>query len=175
MINVSGYPLCAKRLQFQKANLSDEAMTKYWAAVCVAFDIPDVQLTQFGGFDFGDMSDKNGGALLSHLEKFLGERGKRAVANYGFASEGLKALIGARGIKTSRLKSEDDYWTAAETLFPGCIDRNGGFTSLYVQIHSIPKKKRSKLMAENLHRIPVEWLSKAGFHQAKIQKSGAAA
>ena|ERR1044072_5743685 len=159
MVSVSAYPLCAKRLGFQRANLSEPTMTKYWAAVCVAVDLMDSQLTEFGGFNFNDMSEKNGGKLLSRLEKFLGRRSKRTVANYGFASEGLKALLGSRGIKTSMLKSEDDYWTAAEILFPGRIKRDGGFSSLYVQIHSIPKKTRQALGRENLRKLPAAWLS----------------
>lgn len=159
MLNVSAYPRCAKRLEFQRANLAEVGFTKYWAAVCVAFDLSDSQLTEFGGFDFDDRSDKNGGKLLSRLEKFLNERGKRTVANYAFASEGLKALLGARGVKTSMLKSEDDFWTAAEIMFPGCIKREGGFGSLYVQINTIPKKQRKRLCDANIRKLPAEWLS----------------
>jgi hypothetical protein len=66
------------------------------------------------------------------------------------------------------LESEDDYWTAAETLFPGKITRNGGLTSLYVQIHSIPKKERQRLGTANLRNVRADWLSKASSHQSKL-------
>lgn len=168
MISVSAYPLCAKRLAHQNANMSDAAMTKYWAAVCVAFDLSDSQLTAFGGLDFNDMSETNGSKLMSRLERFLQERGKRSVANYGFASDGLKAMLGARGIKTSCLQSENDFWTAAEILFPERIKRDGGLSSLYVQINSIPKKERKRLANENLRRIPAAWLSTADVHLKKV-------
>ena len=78
-------------------------------------------------------------------------------------------MLGSRGVKTSALKTEDDYWKAAETLFPGRIARNGGFTSLAVQIHSIPKKERKRLAAENLRSVPVEWISGAHVHQRKLR------
>lgn len=165
---VSSYPLCAKRLAFQKANLSEPSMTKYWAAVAVASEIPDVRLTAFGGFDFNDMSEKNGGKLLSRLEMFLRQRSQNVAANSVFASEGLKAMLGSRGIKTSCLESEDDYWAAAGILFPERIKRDGGLSSLYVQINSIPKKERKRLAQENLRLIPPDWLSTAEVHRAKI-------
>ncbi|QIG75045.1 hypothetical protein EVC14_047 [Rhizobium phage RHph_I3_18] len=161
MISLAAFPLCARRLGYQNVNLSDETFTEYWAAVNVAFDLPDTQLTDFGGFNFNDRSDKNGKKLLKRLEEFLNNRAQRYAANNFYASEGLKASLGARGVKTSMLKSEEDYWTAAETMFPGCIKRNGGLTSLYAQIHAIPKKKRQALGTENLRKLPVEWLSKA--------------
>jgi hypothetical protein len=159
MINLSAYPLCAKRLEFQRANLAENGFNRYWAAVCVAFDLSDSQLTVFGGFNFDEVSDKNGGKLLSRLEAYLSERGKKAVANYAFASEGLKALLGSRGVKTSMLASEDDYWAAAEIMFPGSIKRERGLSSLYIQINAIPKKLRKKLCGENIRKLPDEWLS----------------
>lgn len=176
MINVSAYPLCAKKLKFQRVNLNEPTMTKFWAAVCVADDCLDEQLTDFGGFDFDDRSPQNGARLLKRLEEFLVQRQQRYAKNSSRAKigdDGLVAILGANGVKTSMLKSEDDYWTAAETLFPGHIKRNGGFTSLYVQIHSPPKKLRKKLVAENLSKLPRDWVSDAACHQAKI-KTGAA-
>jgi hypothetical protein len=173
VINVSAYPLCAKRLHFQNVNFTDDKFTKYWAAVNVAFDLPDTQLTHFGGFDFSDRSDKNGAKLLSRLEEFLIKRGQRLAGNNFAATEALKALLGSRGIKTSMLKSEDDYWTAAEILFSGRIKRNGGLTSLYTQIHAIPKKQRKALANENLRKLPADWLSSAPAHLAKLSPTTA--
>lgn len=171
MINVSAYPLCAKKLKFQRVNLDEPTMTKFWAAVCVADDCLDEQLTDFGGFDFNDRSPENGGRLLKRLEEFLAQRQQRYAKNSvraKLADDGLIAMLGSRGIKTSMLKSEDDYWTAAEILFSGRIKRNGGLTSLYTQIHAIPKKQRKALANENLRKLPADWLSSATAHQAKL-------
>lgn len=168
-LNVSAYPQCAKILHFQKANLSEAGFSKYWAAVCVVSDLPDAQLTEFGGFDFKDRSDKNGAKLLSRLEEFLTKRAQRYAANSFSASEGLKALLGARGIKTTMLKSEEDYWIAAETLFPGKISRTEGITALYNQIHGIPKKERKRLGTANLKNVRADWVSDAPSHQSKLK------
>lgn len=171
MINVSAYPQCAKILHFQKANLAEAGFTKYWAAVCVVSDLSDSQLTEFGGFDFKDQSDSNGSKLLSRLEKFLTHRSQRYAANSFAASEGLKALLGARGVKTSMLKSEEDYWVAAETMFPGKISRTEGITALYNQIHGIPKKERKRLGTANLKNVRRDWVSTAVAHQTKIGRT----
>lgn len=171
MINVSPYPQCARILRFQNCNLGEEKFTLYWAAVNVASAQSDDQLADFGGFNFRDKSDSNGRKLLERLEAFLTRKAQRYAKNSVLASDTLKALLGSRGVKTSALKSEDDYWKAAETLFPGRIARNGGFTSLAVQIHSIPKKERKRLGSANLRNIPSEWLSEALVHQVKLSKN----
>jgi len=168
MFNVSAYPRCAKRLHHQQVNLKDDKFTEYWAAVNVASELSDAQMTEFGGFDFADRSVPNGKKLLKRLEEFFVWRSQKYAKNSVLASDTLKALLGSRGIKTSALKSEDDYWKAAETLFPGRIARNGGFTSLAVQIHSIPKKERKRLAAANLRSVPADWISEASVHRAKL-------
>lgn len=168
MLNVSAYPLCAAKLKFQHVNLNEPLMTHYWAAVCVASDMRDEELAEHGGFNFQSKTEENGRKLLSELEKVLRKRSQRRVANYGFAHDGLRSMLGARGVKTSMLKSEDDYWTAAEALFPGYITRGGGMTQLYVQINSIPKKRRQALGFSNLKNLPIEWISEASNHQAKL-------
>lgn len=171
MINVSAYPQCARILHFQKANLAEAGFTKYWAAVCVVSDLSDTQLTEFGGFDFKNRSDSNGAKLLSRLEQFLTRRTQRYAANSFAASEGLKALLGARGVKTSMLKSEEDFWLVAETLFPGKISRTEGITALYNQIHGIPKKERKRLGTANLKNVRRDWVSTAAAHQDKIGRT----
>lgn len=168
MISLAAYPQCATRLRFQRANLNEESFTLYWAAACVAFDLSDTLLTEYGGFNFDDRSDANGKKLLARLESFLTERAQRTAANSVFASEGLKAYLGSRGVKVSMLKSENDFWLAAETLFPGKISRAGGFSSLYVQISSIPKKERQRLGHANLRNVPVEWLGKITERRAEL-------
>lgn len=170
-LTLSPYPQCARRLQHQQVNLNEEKFNEYWAAVNVSSELSDAQMTEFGGFDFSDRSVQNGKRLLKRLEEFFVWRSQKYAKNSVLASDTLKALLGSRGVKTSALKSEDDYWKAAETLFPGRIARNGGFTSLAVQIHSIPKKERKRLGSANLRNIPSEWLSEALVHQAKLSKN----
>lgn len=171
MLNVSAYPLCATRLRFQQANLNDPALTHYWAAVCVATDIRDAELAEHGGFNFNSQTEENGRKLLSELEKLLVSRSQRRAANSAFSHDGLRSMLGARGVKTLMLTGEDDYWTAAETLFPGCITRNGGMTQLYVQINSIPKRRRQALGSSNLKNLPADWISGATNHQVKLSKA----
>lgn len=171
MLNLSAYPQCARLLHFQQTNLSDPLMTHYWAAVCVASGQSDTLLTDFGGFNFDDKSPANGKRLLARLEEFLTDRSQRSAGNFAYASEGLKALLGSRGVKTSALKSEDDYWAASEILFPGHISRLGGFTSLYVQITAIPKKQRGALGRANLRLLPVEWLGKIADRRPELSRA----
>lgn len=171
MLNLSAYPQCVRILHFQGANLNDPLMTHYWAAACVASAQSDALMTEFGGFNFDDRSPANGKRLLSRLEEFLVNRSQRSAANFAFASEGLKALLGSRGVKTSALKSEDDYWAASEILFPGHINRLGGFTSLYVQIQAIPKKQRGVLGRANLRLLPAEWLGKIADRRPELSRA----
>ena len=74
MINMSAFPFCARKLKFQRVDLNDPNMSRYWAAVCVASDLVDDQLTDFGGIDFSDRSEQNGRNLLNRLELFLERR-----------------------------------------------------------------------------------------------------
>lgn len=170
MINVSAYPLCASRLHFQRANLTEDGMTSYWAAVCIADEFTNQELADHGGINFGDHSETNGRKILTAFESLLLARQQRRVGQYAFSHDGLRAMFGARGIMTSKLTSEVDYWTIGETLFPGRIERNGGMAELYAQILRIPKKERKRLATDNLRRLPAEWISGAPVHQAKIQE-----
>ncbi len=169
-LNVSAYPLCATRLRYQRADLNDPLMSHYWAAVCVADEIRDVELAEFGGFNFESRSAENGKLLMTNLEKLLMQRQQRRAGNSTFASNELRAMIGARGIKTSKLESESDYWTVAETLFAGRIKRTGGMSDLLLQICRINKKDRARLTAANLKNIDPEWLSdSAAAHLGRLQ------
>lgn len=172
-LNISGYPQCARILKYQFVNMSEPGFNRYWAAVNVASGLPDTQLEAFGGFDFSKRTDENGAKLLSRLEKFLRNRSQRYAKNSFQASESLRAALGARGVRTSMLTSEDDYWCAAELLFPCRIERNGGFSSLYVQISAIPKRERKALANANLRRLPKGWVSSAANHQSKLSETAA--
>lgn len=168
-VNVSSYPLCAKRLHFQRANLSDPMMTHYWAAVCVADELTDEELAEHGGINFGNRSPENGKKLMAALEAVLLKRQQKRARGAFTASDQLRAMLGARGVKTSMLHSEDDYWTVAETLFPGATKRDGGMQRLHQQMLAIPKKERKRLADANLRHLKPEWLSGASAHLAKLQ------
>ncbi|KEA07155.1 hypothetical protein [Rhizobium rhizogenes] len=164
MINVSGFPLCSKRLQFQRAKLTEESMTIYWAAVAVAADLDDEKLTNFGGFDFNDMSDENGSKLLGRLEQFIRSGlAAKARSDQGGLSEAevsVRAFLGANGVKVSRLKSLDDYWKAATTLWSDHIEASPKVRDIYTlrfQISKISKKQRSKKARANVSKLPAEW------------------
>ncbi|MFB9952068.1 hypothetical protein ACFFP0_24735 [Rhizobium puerariae] len=170
-LDVSAYPACANKLRYQRADLTDPLMNHFWAAVCVATEYRDAELAEFGGFDFNDRSPENGRIQLGRLEQFIAARGnapRRQKTVQRAAHDGVQAMLGARGIKTSMLVTDADFWTAAETLFPGCIKRKGGLDKLHKQMIAIPKKQRHALANENLHRLPADWISKAANHQAKL-------
>lgn len=171
MISMAKFPRCAKRLEFQRANLTEAGMTEYWAAVCLADQFTNHELSEHGGINFADKSVDNGRKLLGIFEKLLLEREQRRVAHVGFSHDGLRAMFGARGVKTSNLGGEGDYWTVGETLFPGHIKRDGGMTELYSQILRISKKERKRLATANLRRLPLDWLSDAPAHAAKLPPS----
>ncbi|WP_267550328.1 hypothetical protein [Rhizobium rhizogenes] len=168
MINVSGFPLCAKRLQFQRAKLSEPAMTPYWAAVCVVFDIDDEKLVAFGGFDFNDMSEGNGQKLLGRLEQFIraglaNRKAKSDVSNMTAAETSVRAFLGSNGVKVSKLAGIEDYWRAARILWAELVEENPKVRDVYTlvfQLNRIPKKQRPKLARKNIEALPAEWRAK---------------
>ena len=164
MINIAGYPLCAKRLQFQRAQMSDPLMNEYWAAVCVATDLDDGKLHAFGGFDFGERSAENGKQLLARLEQFisagLGEKSGKRGGPVSADEVSVRSLLGAYRVKVSKLNGLDDYWTAATTLWPSLREENPklrDIQSLRSQITSIPKKSRSSSARANFAALPDNW------------------
>lgn len=165
-VNVAHLPHCAKRLQINFTQMADPLMNDYWAAVIVADFCEDKALADFGGFNFDDRSPANGSALLARLEDCI--RQKRHRVQRLDVPNGLSAMLGARGIKTSMLKTEADWWDAALTLFPGIKTRKRGLQALYNAIVLIPKKERKRLADANLHKIKPEWLSSASSHQHKL-------
>lgn len=165
-INVAHLPRCAKRLEINRTQMSDPLMNDYFAAVIVADFCDDEALAEFGGFDFDNRSPENGAALLARLEDCIQQ--KRHKVQKLQVPNALSAMLGARGIRTSMLKTEADWWTAAETLFPGVSSRKRGLAALHDAIVAIPKKQRKLLADANLHKIRPEWLSSASNHQHKL-------
>lgn len=163
-VNVSAFPFCAKRLEWNYTDLKDPAMTKYWAAVVVAEPLDDAELAKFGGFDFSDMSDENGSKLLGRLEQFLCQHnGKKALSDHGgmsTAEASVRAFLGANGVKVSKLGGLEDYWTAATTLWPGLIETKPRIKDIYTlrfQLDRIPRKQRPKVARSNLRNLPAPW------------------
>jgi len=168
-MNLATFPHCAERLKFQRVKLDDPAMTDYWAAVNVASDLSDTALGNFGGFDFTDMSPRNGKKLLERLEAYITR--PRATRKAKAVRESLKAFMGSQGIKTGLLKLDAQYWIIAAMLWPDRIVRrpDDDLGDLHKQIHSIGKKERSALARANLGNVPEFFVS-----ELKLAAIGAA-
>lgn len=167
-LNVSAYAFCAARLEFNRTDLKDPLMTKYWAAVIVAEPIADEKLAKFGGFDFSDRSDENGDKLLSRLEYFLRQhKAKDALSDengMSVAEASVRSYLGANGVKVSKLDGLDDYWTAATALWPDHIETKPRLKDIYTlrfQLDRIPRKQRPKIAKSNLARLPDDWNARA--------------
>lgn len=166
-VNVSSYPFCAARLNWNFTRLDDPLMKPYWAAVIVADWCDDEEMEKFGGFDFNDRSDENGQKLLARLEQFLragnGKKTLSASGDMSAAEASVRSYLGANGVKVSKLDGLDDYWTAALTLWPDHVERKPKVRDIYTlrfQLDRIPKKKRPKIARSNLLRLPTEWCAR---------------
>ncbi len=170
MLNLAAYPQCAQRLHFQRVNLSDELMKPIWAAVCVAEDFKDRDLTQFGGFDFSDYSEENGYRQLARLEQFMASRKaqqntvafhRKQEAEQKDIRERAKALLGSNGVKVSKIASDDEYWTVAAILWPGLVSKPDDATlpDFIKQVTDIGKKQRPKMARANLKHVPAHLIS----------------
>jgi hypothetical protein len=152
--------MCAQRLHFQRCNLAETGFNAYWAAACVADAFTDEALTEFGGFDFDTRTEENGYRQLGRLEQFMAGRRRRANLRKhdveGTANrERVKAFIGAYGVKTGKIASDDDFWAVAEVLWPGRIVKPTvpKMADLVSQITAISKADR-KVARENSRRLP---------------------
>lgn len=166
-VALDSYPRCKRRLDLNFTRYDDPAMSNYWAAVIVADFCQDEALTEFGGFNFDDKSAANGARLLYRLEQLL-KAGKRKVIKF-VPDQALVSLLGSRGVKTSELKTADDFWRVGQTLFPGFVSRTKSIHDLAYQIRKIPKKKRKALADANFRRLPENWVSGSDAHRSKLQ------
>ena len=164
MIDVSPYPMCAARLNFYRANIAEQGFTYYWAAVALVADISDKALKRFGGFDFSDKSDENGKRLLARLDQFIRKSlPKKAKSGKGRmipAEASVRAILGANGIKVSKLGGITDYWIAAQSLWPDHVEvrpKVADITALNLQLQSIPKKVRGRSAKANIRFARDEW------------------
>lgn len=157
MMMLDAYPRCAAYLKGMNVRLNDASMTNYWGAVILADKWTDEALVKAGGVDF---SDKTGEGILARFEALLcgAFTGKPKSGELSESQRAqLQAFLGSRGVKTSMLLSDDDYWKAALILWPS-IKRYDGLEHLFNQIRSFSKGQRKTANA-NIGKLPREWIS----------------
>ena len=89
----------------------------------------------------------------------------------------LNALLGVYGVSTSRLQSNQDYWTCAQALWPHLSAADGSLEALQSQIKDMSKTARKTMARANMCNVPARFLSSNPVHVANLVKSrdGAAA
>jgi hypothetical protein len=156
--NPERFPRCTAYLKGMGCRFTDSAWNNYWAAVLLADTFNDKELLAVGV----DYNLLNGSELLRRLESlFSGPRSR--VACYGSKAKRemdsrapeLVAYLGSRGVKTSALKSDDDFVKAARILWP-FMDKAIRYDQLLGQIMSMSKKTRRTANA-NLGKLPPDW------------------
>lgn len=150
-MSIHEYPRCAAYLKGMRVNLSDPEMNDFWFAVILGDRIPGDDLEKAGvRFERGD---RDGQKLLQGMEQILAQGLHRTGAQ---ASEALKAFIGSRGVKASKLKTTQDFWKVAAILWPEHFKgKNGSLDQLETQIRSLSKKQR-QTARQNVMRVPAE-------------------
>ncbi|MFD1199548.1 hypothetical protein ACFQ3K_14675 [Brucella gallinifaecis] len=151
-MSIHQFPRCAAYLKGMRVNLNDPEMTDYWFAVILGDRMPKEELER-DGINF-NRHERDGIKLLQGIERILVEgRNKSKV----WASEALKAFIGSRGVKASKLKTIEDFWKVAAILWPQHIKgKIGSLDQLEAHIRSLSKKQR-QAARENLKRVPAEF------------------
>lgn len=150
-MSIHQFPRCAAYLKGMRVNLSDPEMNDFWFAVILGDRIPGDVLEKAGvRFERGD---RDGQKLLQGMEQILAQGLHRTGAQ---ASEALKAFIGSRGVKASKLKTTQDFWKVATILWPEHFKgKNGSLDQLEKQIRSLSKKQR-QAARQNVMHVPAE-------------------
>lgn len=151
-MSVHQHPKCAAYLKGMRVNLNDPEMTDYWFACILGDRIPGDVLEKEGvKFERGE---RDGQKLLKGLERILAHGLHRVNVQ---ASEALKAFIGSRGVKASKLKTIEDFWKVAAILWPQHFKgKIGSLDQLEAHIRSLSKKQR-QAARENLVRVHAEF------------------
>jgi len=156
-MNLTAFPRCAAYLKGMQIRMDDESMTNYSGAVILSEKWTDEQLVEAGGVDF---STRDGDAILTRFEALLSRTVREMVdANRERNRISLLAYIGSRGVRTSALKTDDDFLRAVHTLWP-FIDRRIPVSEIHSQLASMSKKVRAQANA-NLKKLPPEWVISA--------------
>lgn len=153
-MSIHEYQRCAAYLKGMRINLNDPEMNDFWFAVILGDRIQGDVLEKAGvHFERGN---RDGQKLLQGMEQILAEGLHRTGAQ---ASEALKAFIGSRGVKASKLKTIQDFWKVAAILWPEHFKgKIGTLDQLEKQIRSLSKKQR-QAARQNVNRVPAEWRS----------------
>jgi hypothetical protein len=80
----------------------------------------------------------------------------------------LNALLGVYGVKTSRLMSNQDYFTCADALWPGCTAGAESLADLQAKIKAMSTRERRSIAKKNIHRVPSCFLSDAPKHEKRL-------
>lgn len=83
----------------------------------------------------------------------------------------LNALLGVYGVMTSRLMSNQDYWTCAKALWGKKITGFGEVLELQKQIKGMSKQERRNLAVKNIKNLPEQFISQADVHQYRLARS----
>jgi len=156
MISISSYPRCrGYLLGMEKRALENAAMTPYFVAVTLADAWDDEVLAASGLVNFWTMDT---GQLLDGFETLLARGGPKRVTLPEAPSMRLVGFLGSRGVKTSALKSRDDYFRVAGILWG--LDSNlvKSYRDLERMIAGMSKRQR-KRATDNLRKVPVQFLS----------------
>lgn len=152
MLTIDRFPRCRAYLKAMYVRFDDPQLTDYWCAVILADAFSDGELVA-AGVDYGR---RNGAAILGGLEALFGARKAKRVSHDDL--ESLKAFLGSRWVKVSKLPDDAAYWRAATILWPEKIKSGstGSLGDLVALIRSMPKKARQAARA-NLCNVPLEW------------------
>lgn len=138
----------------------DPGLNEYWAAVIVAdAALSDLDIERAGLCFDGKVRGVDGAALLAKVETAMRSQvsePKRKDKTVPVVSDSLQAYLGARGVKTSLLKAEDDWWSCAIAMWPERIQRHEGasLADLMGQIQAMTKKQRQTAQR---HLIPQQF------------------
>jgi hypothetical protein len=151
------FPRCLAYLKKMRCRFEDSNWNNWWAAVLLSDNWSDEQLGR-AGVSFETMQ---GSELLAIMEGLLRRGVKREVVkgedNPLSLPLSLVAFLGSRGVITSRLQSEEDYWTAAKILWPQIKRKpKDGMNELEAKIKAIPKPQRGQANL-NLYKMKKEW------------------
>lgn len=80
----------------------------------------------------------------------------------------LNALLGVYGVKTSKLMSNQDYFTCADALWPGTTAGAQSMAELQAKIKAMPTRERRAIAKRNIHRVPSCFLSTAPKHEKRL-------
>lgn len=161
-MNVAAHPRCSAYLTGMRVNVHDPAITDWQAAVIVAdaaFTDDELEAAGTVSFPSGSNNERDGARILGSLEALMRDRTKMRLPKPEM--EALKAFLGARGVKVSKLGGSGDFWRVAQILWPDHVKRTakGRLEDLLWQIRQMTKKQRSTAQ-KHAHEIPVEF--KAG-------------